>query len=341
MRFIDEVELKLLAGQGGHGCMSFRREKFVPLGGPDGGDGGKGGDIVFVADSQLSTLMDLRYLQNLRAKNGQSGLGKQMTGANAEDLLVRVPVGTIVYNAETGEKLGELLKEDERIIAAKGGRGGKGNMRFATPTQRAPRKKEEGRPGEEIIVRLELKLLADVGLVGFPSVGKSTLIAAISAARPKIADYPFTTLVPNLGVVKAKGGGSFVMADLPGLIEGAHDGQGLGHQFLRHIERCAVLVHLVEFNEERGGDPFADYRALVDELRKYNEALLEKPQIAVLNKVDLNPDAMLVKALKKRFEKEGMRFFAISAATHAGLEALVETMASYTKKEETIIPSVF
>jgi len=320
--------------------MSFRREKYVPRGGPDGGDGGKGGDVVLVVDPQISTLLDLRYNQHQRAKRGVHGRSKGMHGARGVDCEVRVPRGTIAYDFESGEFLGELLNNEDRLVVAKGGRGGRGNKRFASPTNRAPRRADPGEEGVDTRIRLELKLLADVGLVGFPSVGKSTLIAAVSSAKPKIADYPFTTLVPNLGVVRAKGGHSFVIADIPGLIEGASEGAGLGIQFLRHIERCAVLLHIVEFNEYRSSSPIKDYYALKKELENYAPEMLEKPQVAVLNKMDLNYEEEKVEELREQFKDLGIKFLTISAVTRQGLTELIDLLDSYIEREEPEIPDV-
>lgn len=340
MKFVDEVKIYVLGGTGGNGCSSFRRERYVPLGGPNGGDGGDGGSVVLVADGQLSTLLDLRYNQHQRAPRGIHGKGKQMYGARGEDLLVRVPRGTLIFDSETDEFLGEVLAEGEQVVVAKGGKGGRGNMKFATSTNRAPKRADPGQPGQERRLRLELKLLADVGLVGFPSVGKSTLIAAVSQARPKIADYPFTTLVPNLGVVRARSGNSFVIADIPGLIDGASDGAGLGLQFLRHVERCSVLLHLLEFNEYREGGPLEDYHALLKELEKYSPEMLEKPQLAALNKADLNPEEEEVQALRKAFEEKGIPFFVISAVARQGLDELLSAMDGFIEREEPEPPSV-
>lgn len=320
--------------------MSFRREKYVPRGGPDGGDGGDGGDVVLVVDSQISTLLDLRYNQHQRADRGVHGKGKGMHGARGKSCEVRVPPGTVAYDYETDELLGELINKDDSLVVAKGGRGGRGNKRFATSTNRAPRRADPGEKGESKRVRLELKLLADVGLVGFPSVGKSTLISAVSAAKPKIADYPFTTLVPNLGVVRAREGRTFVIADIPGLIEGASEGAGLGIQFLRHIERCSVLLHIVEFNEYRGSTPIKDYHALKNELLNYAPEMLEKPQVAVLNKIDLGYEEEKVQELKEEFEKLEIPFLTVSAVSKQGLQELIDLLDSYIEREEPELPDV-
>ncbi len=323
MKFVDEVIIHVEAGAGGNGCMSFRREKYAPRGGPDGGDGGGGGDVVLVGDPGISTLLDLRYNQHQRAKHGVHGKGKQMTGARSKDKLVRVPLGTIASDAETGEVLGEVLEINERLRVAKGGRGGRGNLRFVSSVNRAPRRADPGEPGEARRVRLELKLLADVGLVGFPNAGKSTLISALSAARPKIADYPFTTLVPNLGVVRTKSGFSFVMADIPGLIEGASDGAGMGIQFLRHVERCSVLAFLLDFSTDRESSPLEDYRVLCSELERFAPEMLKKPRVVGLNKMDLNPDPEQVEEIRAFFAQADVPFTEISAATRRQIDDLV------------------
>lgn len=325
MIFVDEVTIYVKAGDGGKGCCSFRREKYVPLGGPDGGDGGCGGDVRLVVDEGLSTLLDLRYNQHQRAEPGVPGKGKQMTGRNGRPCLVRVPPGTIAFNAETGERLGEVLYPGDSLLVARGGRGGRGNMRFVTATNQAPRRTDPGEEGENLRLRLELKLLADVGLVGFPNAGKSTLISAVSRAKPKIADYPFTTLVPNLGVVQTPHGTSFVLADIPGLIEGAHGGAGLGHQFLRHVERCSVLLYLLDFSSDRSEepDPLADLDILRRELELYAPEMLAKPQLVALNKADLNPDPEALARLRAGVEARGLPFLVISAAARSGLDSLL------------------
>lgn len=320
MSLIDRAEIRVYAGDGGAGCVSFRREKRVPRGGPDGGDGGKGGDVVLIADPHLSTLLDYQYRQHYRADRGRHGQGKNRTGASGEDLELRVPVGTIVRDAESGEQLAELLEPEERCVVARGGRGGRGNAAFATSTHRAPREAEPGEPGEERRLELELRLIADVGLVGRPNAGKSTLLAALSAARPKIAEYPFTTLEPNLGVLQLSGGRTAVVADIPGIIEGAHAGKGLGLKFLRHIERTRLLAYVIPADSD---DLQEEYRVLQDELREYSEALLEKPHAVVLTKIDLleggspamdAPDALAV--------------FAVSGVTREGVPELAEGLWS-------------
>ncbi|MGC2450759.1 MAG: GTPase ObgE [Candidatus Sulfotelmatobacter sp.] len=328
--FIDEAKIKVKAGDGGNGCMAFRREKFVPRGGPSGGDGGKGGDVVMESSERHNTLVHFRFNPEHTAERGRHGEGSNRTGREGVDVLLKVPVGTIVYDDETGEKAFEFTKADQRFIIARGGRGGRGNARFATSVHQAPREHEEGRPGEERIYRLELKLLADVGLVGYPNVGKSTLISRISSARPKIADYPFTTLQPNLGVVAvgdARNEISFVVADIPGLIEGAHTGAGLGTQFLRHIERTRLLVHLVDVSDSSGRDDVAkDVEVILGELASFGAHLEEKPIIMVASKIDVvNKDKLA--ALKKYAKKKKLKLYEISAVTGKGIEALKYAIA--------------
>ena len=289
MKFVDEATIDIAAGAGGAGCMSFRREKFIPFGGPNGGDGGRGGSVFAVADRNINTLIDYRYARRHEARNGEAGRGSDQFGAASDDIVLRMPVGTIVRDFETDEVLAELLDPDVRVLLAKGGDGGFGNLHFKSSTNRAPRQKTPGWPGEARKVKLELRVLADVGLLGMPNAGKSTLITAISNARPKIADYPFTTLHPNLGVVRAGPERSFVVADLPGLIEGAADGAGLGHLFLRHLQRTRLLLHIVDMAPFDGVDPVAQAKAIVKELRKYDESLYQKPRWIVRNKLDLVP----------------------------------------------------
>jgi GTP-binding protein len=321
MKFIDFARIHVKAGDGGVGCVSFRREKFVPRGGPDGGDGGRGGSIIVRANSHLNTLLDFRYRKNYRAPRGEHGLGSNKTGKSGHDVYLEVPVGTLLRDAATGELLGDLVDDRIEIVVAKGGRGGRGNAAFATSTNQAPRQYERGEEGEEREIELELKLLADVGLVGLPNAGKSTLISVISAARPKIADYPFTTLVPNLGIVRAGTERSFVVADMPGLIEGAHLGKGLGIQFLRHIERTRSLVFLIEAVSR---DPQTDFKVLQNELRLFNPLLLRKPKIIAITKTDA-ADGPLLKVLGKlRFGAS--RPFFLSAVTGEGIQTLVEEM---------------
>ena len=287
MKLVDEVEITVSAGKGGNGCIGFRREKFIPLGGPDGGDGGNGGSVWLVADENLNTLVDFRHETRFRAQRGENGMGRQMYGKAGEDLTITVPVGTVVTNVSTDEVIGDLTTHGQRLLVARGGQGGLGNMHFKSSVNRAPRKATPGEEGEERLLRLELKLLADVGLLGFPNAGKSTLIRAVSAATPKVADYPFTTLYPNLGVVSTEPHRSFVVADIPGLIEGAADGAGLGALFLRHIQRTRLLLHLVEIQPLDGSDPVDQVRAIERELEKFDAGLLEKPRWLLVNKADL------------------------------------------------------
>ena len=329
MKFVDETTIEVVAGDGGNGCASFRREKFIPFGGPDGGDGGRGGSVWAVADAGLNTLVDFRYARRHEARRGENGRGSDQYGAAGPDITLRMPVGTIVRDAETGDVLHELLAEGERVCLAKGGDGGFGNLHFKSSTNRAPRQKTSGWPGEQKSLRLELRVLADVGLLGMPNAGKSTLIAAISNARPKIADYPFTTLHPNLGVVRVGPDQSFVVADIPGLIEGAAEGAGLGHQFLRHLQRTGLLLHLVDFAPlDETVDPVKQVRDIVAELRKYDAALAAKPRWIVLNKLDSVPaderDAR-VRDFARRLRWKGP-LFAVSAVTHEGLPALIHAV---------------
>ncbi len=335
--FIDRVKINVKAGHGGLGCVSFRREAYVPRGGPDGGDGGKGGDIIIVADDQLGTLIDLRYQQNYFAKNGEQGRGKQQTGADAENILIRVPVGTLVYDAEHHGVIVDLDADGKGYVVARGGRGGKGNAFFKTATRQAPRFAQPGEPGEEQTLFLELKLLADVGLVGFPNAGKSTLISRISAARPKIADYPFTTLTPVLGVVKPEGRKSFVVADIPGLIENAHKGAGLGFDFLRHIERTSILLHLVDVSGLVPGDPVENFGKINRELELYSSELMKKYMAVAATKTDA-ADAGKLEELSRYCRGEGYEFFPISAVTGEGLDELIGFLADRVDehKKETV-----
>ncbi len=306
--------------------MAFRREKFVPKGGPAGGDGGDGGSVVLAVDEGMSTLLDYRYRTAYRAPDGERGGSKDMYGRRGQDLRLRVPPGTQVHDDTTGEQIADLKTDGQTFVAARGGRGGRGNIHFATSTDRAPRKAEPGRPGQDRVVRLELRLLADVGLLGFPNAGKSSLIARISAARPKVADYPFTTLVPNLGVVRLAGDRTFVAADVPGLIRGAHAGAGLGDRFLRHLERTRVLVHLVEVSPEPGRTPLRDYLAIRKELRLYDEALAARPEIVALNKVDLPEARRKLPGLRRTFGRRGLELYGISAVTGEGVAPLLEAV---------------
>ncbi len=333
--FIDEATIRVKAGDGGNGCMAFRREKFVPRGGPSGGDGGKGGDVLMESSERHNTLVHFRFNPEYKAQRGRHGEGSNKTGRDGEDVLLKVPVGTLLYDEDTGQKIHDFSRPDERVIIAHGGRGGRGNAQFATSTHQAPREHEDGRPGEERVFRLELKLLADVGLVGYPNVGKSTLISRISAARPKIADYPFTTLQPNLGVVvvgQARDEQSFVVADIPGLIEGAHAGAGLGTQFLRHIERTRLLVHLVDISDASGRpDPVKDFEVILDELKSFGAKLEEKPMIVAASKIDVaNKDKLA--ALKRYCKKHKLEFFPISAVTGKGIDDLKYAMADMVEK---------
>ena len=325
--FIDEVRILVKAGDGGNGCLAFRREKFVPRGGPSGGDGGRGGDVILVSSEHENTLLKFRYNPEHKAERGRHGEGSNRTGADGQSLEVQVPVGTVVYDESTGARLYDFTHPGERFTVASGGRGGKGNARFATSTHQAPTEHEPGRSGEEKRLRLELKLLADVGLVGFPNAGKSTLISRVSAARPKIADYPFTTLEPNLGVVELPDYRSFVVADIPGLIEGAHEGHGLGIQFLRHIERTRLLVHLVDVSEASGRDPVQDFETVMDELASFSRDLFSKPMLVVASKMDVAQDPARVLALRLHVAERGMAYFEISSATGLGIEKLKFAMA--------------
>lgn len=337
MQFIDRSKISVRAGDGGNGKSSFRREKFVPKGGPDGGDGGKGGDVVLEVDANVNTLLNFRFNRRYVAENGDAGDRKKQYGRGAADCVIKVPQGTIVKDAETGELLADLTELGQRAIVAKGGRGGRGNAKFKSASRRAPTFAEFGEPGESRELLLELKLLADVGLVGYPSVGKSSLIAAVSSARPEIADYHFTTLVPVLGVVSLGYEKSFVMVDIPGLIEGAADGVGLGHDFLRHIERTKLILHIVDAAAVDGRNPVEDFNKINVELKKYSEKLSERLQILVANKVDLPQAKENLPALEELAEREGIKFFAISAATHENLDALINYVG---KRLEEIVPEV-
>ncbi|MDZ4797766.1 MAG: GTPase ObgE [Bryobacteraceae bacterium] len=320
--FIDEVRIKVKAGDGGNGILAFRREKFVPRGGPSGGDGGRGGDVAMVSSTHYNTLLHLRFNPEHTAERGRHGEGSNKTGRDGKAVEVAVPVGTVVYDANTGEQLFDFSARDQRFTAAKGGRGGRGNARFVSATHQTPTEHEDGKPGDDKFLRLELKLLADVGLVGFPNAGKSTLISRISAARPKIADYPFTTLEPNLGVVDMGNYRSFVVADIPGLIEGAHEGAGLGIQFLRHIERTRLLVHLVDVSELTARDPLNDFEVILSELANYSDELAQRPMFVVASKIDVAQDPERIEAVRSAAESRNMPFFQISAVTGEGIEAL-------------------
>src|ERR1700684_4228987 len=331
--FVDEAKIRVKAGDGGNGCMAFRREKFVPRGGPSGGDGGRGGDVIMESTERHNTLVHFRFNPEYKAERGRHGEGSNKTGREGESIYLKVPVGTIVYDELTGELVHDFSHADEKVIIARGGRGGRGNARFATPVHQAPREHEDGRPGEERDLRLELKLLADVGLVGFPNAGKSTLISRISAARPKIAAYPFTTLEPHLGVVSADPdaapgqGRTFVVADLPGLIEGAHEGVGLGTRFLKHIERTRLIAHLVDTSDANDRDPIRDFGIIEHELASFSPALIEKPMIVVATKLDATTNRDHLDELRAFAKKRGLEFHAISSASGEGIVGLVRAMA--------------
>ena len=334
--FVDEVELYVIAGSGGDGCTAFRREKYVPMGGPFGGNGGRGSNIIFKVDEGLHTLLDLRYQKVIRGKKGENGRGKNQNGKGAEDIIVKVPQGTVITDLDTNLILADLKKKDDQVVVAKGGRGGRGNMAFKTQANPAPNFSENGEPGEERHLKIELKLLADVGLVGLPSVGKSTIISKVSRSKPKIAAYHFTTLTPNLGVVRASNGKSFVMADLPGLIEGASVGEGLGDRFLRHIERTRVLLHVLDMSGSEMRDPYEDYQTINQELEKFNPKLMKRPMVILANKMDL-PNAE--ENLKKFKEKvKDKKIFAITAMNGQGLQEVIDYLADLldTLKEENL-----
>ncbi|MEQ8162349.1 MAG: GTPase ObgE [Smithellaceae bacterium] len=323
MKFVDEVKIYIRAGHGGAGCVSFRREKFIPRGGPDGGEGGKGGDVIFRASESHRTLLDLRYQQQFLAKNGDPGSGNNRSGKSAADLEIVVPVGTVIKDFETGEILADLPAAGQIYVAGHGGIGGKGNAHFATSTHQTPRFAQEGMPGDERWLQLELKLLADVGIIGFPNAGKSTFISRVSAARPKIADYPFTTLTPHLGVVKHLDSNSFVLADIPGLIPGAHEGHGMGIQFLKHVERTSLLLHIIDIADEANKNALSNFKAINKELEFYNPQLLAKPQIVALNKIDLPHVRERVKKEVARFKKKGIILHPFSAATGEGIKEIL------------------
>ena len=325
MKFIDEVKIRVIAGDGGRGCVSFRREKFVPRGGPSGGNGGGGGDVIAVADPQLTTLLDLRYQKLYKAGRGQHGMGSDCHGHRGDDRIIKVPVGTMIRDGATGELIGDLQAAGERVTVARGGRGGKGNAHFVSSTNRSPRFAQPGEPGEERELDIELRLLADVGIIGLPNAGKSTLISVISSVRPKIADYPFTTLVPNLGVV-GYDDKSFVVADIPGLIEGAHQGRGLGHKFLRHVTRTSLLIHLIDGSQIDPDDSLKDWRTVNEELALFDPALAQKPQIVVINKIDLAEAREHARAFAKEIPERYRPLYLISAATTEGVQTLVQTV---------------
>ena len=331
--FIDEAKIYVKAGDGGNGCLAFRREKYVPRGGPSGGDGGRGGDVTIIANEHVNTLIHFRFNPEHKADRGRHGEGSNRTGQDGKSIRLEVPVGTLVYDQATGEQLHDFSRPGDEFVVARGGRGGRGNARFATSTHQAPTEHEPGRPGQERHLRLELKLLADAGLVGFPNAGKSTLISRISAARPKIADYPFTTLEPQLGVVKMDDFRSFVVADIPGLIEGAHLGHGLGTQFLRHIERTKLLVHLVDVSEASGRDPAQDFEIVMRELASFSPELVEKPMLVVASKMDAAQNPERVAALKRLAAEHNLPYFEISSVTGLGIEELKYAIAGFVLKE--------
>jgi GTP-binding protein len=334
VKFVDQCEVKVVAGRGGNGAVAFRREKFVPFGGPAGGDGGKGGDVVLEADPGLSTLLDLTYAHTLKAEDGEHGMGKDRYGKGGDDLVCRVPVGTQVFTKGAHELVLDLTQAHQRAVVAKGGRGGRGNIHFATPYDRAPRRAEPGEPGEERELRLELKVMADVGLLGFPNVGKSTFIRACSRARPKVAEYPFTTLVPHLGVVRLDEEATFVLADIPGLIPGAAEGAGLGFQFLQHLERTRALLHLVTLDPSEGRDPVKDYDALVAELRKFDPELAQRPTLVAMTKADLPSVKSAYPKIKARFRRKKIDLYLISAATGDGVRPLLADLYGVVRIEK-------
>jgi GTP-binding protein len=330
--FVDEIDIFVKGGDGGAGCVSFRREKYVPYGGPDGGDGGHGGSVWLEADPALNTLLDYHYKRHYQAERGRHGKGANRHGVSGDDLILRVPVGTVVTDRDSGEVLGDLAARGDRLLAMAGPRGGRGNARFATSTNRAPRQADLGRPGDGRWLHLELKLLADVGVIGFPNAGKSTLVSRLSAATPKIADYPFTTLAPSLGIVRVDHDRTFVIADLPGLIPGAAEGRGLGHQFLRHTERTRLLVHMLDPDPSTGRDPLDDLHVINAELRAYSEALAARPQIIVANKADLTESALRRRPVEEYASRHGLPLYVISAATGAGLTELVRGIAAHLEE---------
>lgn len=327
MKFIDEARISIKAGNGGRGCVAFRREKFVPKGGPSGGNGGKGGDVIFMAEARLSSLLDFRYKREYEAGRGGHGEGSLCSGKNGHDLRIKLPVGTVIKDLETGEVLADLIEDRQKYVCCLGGRGGKGNAHFKSSTYQAPKFAQPGEEGEERKLQLELKLLADVGIIGFPNAGKSTLISRISAAKPRIADYPFTTLAPQLGIVQYGDLGGFVVADIPGLIEGAHEGKGLGIKFLKHIERTRIFIHVIDISPFNIREPREDFDIVNRELKAYNPEMAERPQVVALNKIDITPPER-VEELLNYFKGLGIKIFKISGATGAGLEALVNYVGS-------------
>lgn len=342
--FIDRAKIYVEGGHGGNGCLAFRREKFVPRGGPSGGDGGNGGSVYLEASDQMNTLLSFRYNPQYKADRGRHGEGSCCHGKSGADMIVKVPIGTQVFDFDTNELIADLMEPGQRVLVVAGGRGGRGNAQFATSTNRAPRRHEPGYPGEMRYLQLELKILADVGLLGYPNVGKSTLISVISAARPKIADYPFTTLVPNLGVVQLEDYRSFVVADIPGLIEGAHEGHGLGLQFLRHVERTRLLLHLIDVSEFSGRDPIQDYETIMRELRFYNTEIAERPQIVVATKQDVVQSSERTDALRDFCKARGLELFVISSVTGEGVKPLiyrVDQKLTELKAKQPAPPSIF
>lgn len=332
MRFIDEAQITVKAGDGGSGCVSFRREKYVPKGGPDGGNAGAGGAVIFIADVRLSSLLDFRYRRIYEAERGEHGMGSLCSGRDGEDLKIRVPAGTLIKDLDSGEALADLVSDGQTYVCCKGGRGGKGNAHFKTATHQTPRFAQPGEPGEFKTLKLELKLLADVGIIGFPNAGKSTLISRISAAKPKIADYPFTTLVPNLGVVKYGGFGGFVVADIPGLIEGAHEGKGLGSKFLKHIERTGIFIHVIDLSPMTERDPKNDFKAVNKELKSFNPELSKRPQVVALNKVDITESRHTAGSLLKFFFRLGIKVLPISAVTGEGIPELIDYVGAEVER---------
>ncbi len=327
MKFVDEARITVVSGHGGSGCVSFRREKYVPKGGPDGGDGGKGADVILMASSRFTTLLDLKYKKINAGRKGEPGRGRNRHGKNAPDLVINVPVGTVVKDSATSEVLADLVEDEQFIIIAKGGRGGKGNAHFSSSTHQIPRFAQPGEEGETRDITLELKLLADIGIIGLPNAGKSTFISKVSAARPKIADYPFTTLVPNLGVIRYKDFNNIVIADIPGLIEGAHSGAGLGTRFLKHVERTSLFIHVIDASGLFGNSPLHDFEVINNEIKKFNSSLAENPQLVALNKIDLITERDEIINLKNILTEKGYKVFNISAVTGEGVDALIDAAA--------------
>jgi GTP-binding protein len=336
MQFIDHVNVNVKAGNGGRGCASFRREKYIPKGGPSGGDGGRGGHIIFIATRNINTLLDIKYQQRYRAEKGQHGMGKEMHGKNGKDLIIPVPLGTIVIDSDSDEILCDLVEESQEFIAARGGRGGLGNVHFKSSVNQAPKYAQPGEPGEEKNMTLELKLLADVGLIGLPNAGKSTLISVVSSAKPRIADYPFTTLVPVLGVVKYAEFRSYVIADIPGLIEGAHKGSGLGFQFLRHVERTSILLHLVDISEMDQGDPIENLEKINNELKLFSPQLLKKPQAIAGTKLDIKGDGIRLDRLEDYCKDKNYDFFPVCSVTGTGIKKLVKYLGKKVEEHKTV-----